>query len=53
VSHVGNQDPKHVEHVLSYWRVSLENPKHVLFMRYEEMKEEPQETCGLLGVSFY
>ncbi|AAF19534.1 F23N19.2 [Arabidopsis thaliana] len=31
-------------------RWSLENPKHVLFMRYEEMKEEPQETCGLLGV---
>ncbi|KAJ4877348.1 Cytosolic sulfotransferase 1 [Raphanus sativus] len=30
------------EHVLSYWRRCLEDPKKVLFMRYEEMKEEPR-----------
>ncbi|KAF3527029.1 hypothetical protein F2Q69_00050715 [Brassica cretica] len=29
------------EHVLSYWRDSLEDPQHVLFMRYEEMKSAP------------
>ncbi|CAH8388990.1 unnamed protein product [Eruca vesicaria subsp. sativa] len=29
------------DQVLSYWRGSLEDPKHVLFMRYEELKEEP------------
>ncbi|CAH8292772.1 unnamed protein product [Eruca vesicaria subsp. sativa] len=29
------------DHVLSYWRGSLEDPSHVLFMKYEEMKEEP------------
>ncbi|WZZ67893.1 hypothetical protein YC2023_079263 [Brassica napus] len=29
------------EHVLSYWRGSLEDPQHVLFMRYEEMKSAP------------
>ncbi|CAF2062217.1 unnamed protein product [Brassica oleracea] len=29
------------EHVLSYWRGSLENPQRVLFMRYEEMKSAP------------
>ncbi|KAF2620866.1 hypothetical protein F2Q68_00040752 [Brassica cretica] len=29
------------ENVLTYWRGSLEDPKHVLFMRYEEMKSEP------------
>ncbi|CAH8358189.1 unnamed protein product [Eruca vesicaria subsp. sativa] len=29
------------EHVLSYWRGSLEDPEHVLFMRYEELKTEP------------
>ncbi|KAJ4883388.1 Cytosolic sulfotransferase 1 [Raphanus sativus] len=29
------------DHVLSYWRGSLEEPSHVLFMRYEEMKEDP------------
>ncbi|CAA7026757.1 unnamed protein product [Microthlaspi erraticum] len=29
------------DHALSYWRGSLENPNHVLFMRYEELKTEP------------
>ncbi|KAH0863936.1 hypothetical protein HID58_081147 [Brassica napus] len=29
------------ENVLSYWRGSLEDPEHILFMRYEEMKSEP------------
>ncbi|ESQ54645.1 hypothetical protein EUTSA_v10026528mg [Eutrema salsugineum] len=29
------------DHILSYWKVSLENPKHVLFMRYDEMKTDP------------
>ncbi|RID55586.1 hypothetical protein BRARA_G02838 [Brassica rapa] len=29
------------ENVLSYWRGSLEDPEHVLFMRYEEMKSDP------------
>ncbi|XP_010440548.1 PREDICTED: cytosolic sulfotransferase 1-like [Camelina sativa] len=29
------------DNVLSYWKGSLEDPKHVLFMRYEDLKEEP------------
>ncbi|XP_010458819.1 PREDICTED: cytosolic sulfotransferase 1-like [Camelina sativa] len=29
------------DHALSYWSGSLENPKQVLFMRYEELKSEP------------
>ncbi|XP_023634253.1 cytosolic sulfotransferase 1 [Capsella rubella] len=29
------------DNVLSYWEGSLKDPKHVLFMRYEELKEEP------------
>ncbi|CAF1696481.1 cytosolic sulfotransferase 1-like [Brassica napus] len=29
------------DQVLSYWRGSLEDPSRVLFMKYEEMKEEP------------
>ncbi|CAH8341946.1 unnamed protein product [Eruca vesicaria subsp. sativa] len=29
------------DHVLSYWRGSLKDPSHVLFMKYEEIKEEP------------
>ncbi|KFK43388.1 hypothetical protein AALP_AA1G119500 [Arabis alpina] len=29
------------ENVLSYWRGSLEDPKHVLFMTYEDLKAEP------------
>ncbi|CDY34676.1 BnaC04g20070D [Brassica napus] len=31
------------DHLLSYWRGSFKDPKHVLFMRYEEMKAEPHE----------
>ncbi|WZZ51503.1 hypothetical protein YC2023_051610 [Brassica napus] len=31
------------EHLLSYWLRILEDPKHVLFMRYEEMKSEPRD----------
>ncbi|CAA7039309.1 unnamed protein product [Microthlaspi erraticum] len=37
------------DHVLSYWRRSLEDPKHVLFMRYEEMKAEPREQIKRLA----
>lgn len=29
------------ENVLSYWKGSLEDPEHVLFMRYEDLKAEP------------
>ncbi|KAL1202356.1 Cytosolic sulfotransferase 5 [Cardamine amara subsp. amara] len=37
------------DQVLSYWRRSLEDPKHVLFMRYEEMKAEPREQIKRLA----
>ena len=37
------------EHILSYWRGSLEDPKHVLFMRYEEMKSEPRDQIKRLA----
>ncbi|VVB15932.1 unnamed protein product [Arabis nemorensis] len=30
------------KNVLSYWRKSLEDPNHVLFMRFEELKTEPR-----------
>ncbi|XP_010523511.1 PREDICTED: cytosolic sulfotransferase 5-like [Tarenaya hassleriana] len=30
------------DHVLSYWKASLENPKHVIFMKYEDLKKEPR-----------
>ncbi|KAJ0575297.1 putative flavonol 3-sulfotransferase [Helianthus annuus] len=30
------------EHVLSYWRVSLELPDKILFLKYEEMKKQPE-----------
>ncbi|XP_010460594.1 PREDICTED: cytosolic sulfotransferase 7-like [Camelina sativa] len=29
------------EHVLSYWKGSLEDPKNVLFLKYEELKTDP------------
>ncbi|KAM6567970.1 hypothetical protein CsatA_027098 [Cannabis sativa] len=28
------------DHVLGFWRASLENPEKVLFLKYEEMKED-------------
>ncbi|KAK9155656.1 hypothetical protein Sjap_003136 [Stephania japonica] len=28
------------EHILGYWKVSLERPEKVLFMKFEEMKED-------------
>ncbi|WZZ13099.1 hypothetical protein YC2023_106188 [Brassica napus] len=37
------------EHLLSYWRGSMEDPKHVLFMRYEEMKAEPRDQIKRLA----
>lgn len=30
------------DHILGYWKASLESPNKVLFMRYEEFKSEPQ-----------
>ncbi|XXG47829.1 hypothetical protein AAC387_Pa02g2404 [Persea americana] len=29
------------EHVLGYWKASLERPERVLFIKYEELKEDP------------
>ncbi|ESQ50121.1 hypothetical protein EUTSA_v10002041mg [Eutrema salsugineum] len=37
------------EHLLSYWRGSLEDPKRVLFMKYEEMKEKPHDQIKRLA----
>ncbi|THG16240.1 hypothetical protein TEA_010530 [Camellia sinensis var. sinensis] len=31
------------DHVLGYWKESLENPGKILFLKYEEMKEKPDE----------
>ncbi|KAF3531929.1 hypothetical protein DY000_02038432 [Brassica cretica] len=28
------------DHILSYWKASLENPKRVMFMRYDEVKAD-------------
>ncbi|KAK8522693.1 hypothetical protein V6N13_115652 [Hibiscus sabdariffa] len=30
------------DHVLGYWKESLENPDRVLFLKYEDMKEQPK-----------
>nr|XP_043629246.1 flavonol 3-sulfotransferase-like [Erigeron canadensis] len=30
------------DHVLGFWKASLESPNKILFLRYEELKREPQ-----------
>ncbi|OMO72739.1 hypothetical protein COLO4_27483 [Corchorus olitorius] len=37
VSHVG----PYWDHVLEYWKWSLQNPEKILFLKYEELKKEP------------
>ncbi|XVE74392.1 hypothetical protein DITRI_Ditri12bG0013600 [Diplodiscus trichospermus] len=44
------------DHVLGYWKESLENPQRVLFLKYEEMKEHPKaqlvRLAQFLGLPF-
>ncbi|KAB1214329.1 Cytosolic sulfotransferase 13 [Morella rubra] len=44
------------DHVLSYWKESLEKPQKVFFLKYEEMKEQPtthlKRLAEFLGCSF-
>ncbi|KAI3513941.1 hypothetical protein L1887_12183 [Cichorium endivia] len=35
------RDPKD-EHVLSYWKASLDAPDKILFLKYEEVKQQPE-----------
>ncbi|KAI3966088.1 hypothetical protein MKW92_044666 [Papaver armeniacum] len=44
------------DHVLGYWKESLENPHKVLFMKYEDLKKEPKtqlkRLAEFMGCSF-
>ncbi|KAK8693841.1 hypothetical protein V6N13_071409 [Hibiscus sabdariffa] len=44
------------EHMLGYWKESSERPNNVLFMKYEDMKEDPishlKMLANFLGVPF-
>ncbi|XVE83082.1 hypothetical protein DITRI_Ditri16bG0058500 [Diplodiscus trichospermus] len=44
------------DHVLGYWKASLESPKKVLFLKYEDVKKEPwvcvRKMAEFLGVPF-
>ncbi|KAI7750582.1 hypothetical protein M8C21_022491 [Ambrosia artemisiifolia] len=37
------------EHVLSYWRASLESPDKILFLKYEEIKKQPEMVVRMLA----
>ncbi|MCL7035572.1 hypothetical protein MKW94_020465 [Papaver nudicaule] len=38
------------DNVLGYWKMSLESPERVLFLKYEEMKKEPKTHLMKLAV---
>ncbi|KAG6654092.1 hypothetical protein CIPAW_05G121700 [Carya illinoinensis] len=44
------------DHVLSFWKESIENPQKVLFLKYEKMKEQPtyelRKVAEFLGCPF-
>ena len=44
------------DHILSYWKASLENPKRVMFVRYDEVKTDPhgqvKKLAEFLGCPF-
>ncbi|KAL2921958.1 Cytosolic sulfotransferase 15 [Bienertia sinuspersici] len=44
------------EHVLGYWKMSLEQPDKVLFLKYEDLKEDPayhlKRVADFIGMSF-
>ncbi|KAL9237879.1 hypothetical protein vseg_012376 [Gypsophila vaccaria] len=44
------------EHVIGYWKMSLEQPDKVLFLNYEEMKEDPshhvKKIAEFVGIPF-
>ncbi|PIA59982.1 LOW QUALITY PROTEIN: hypothetical protein AQUCO_00400693v1 [Aquilegia coerulea] len=44
------------EHVLDFWKLSLEKPKHVLFLKYEDMKADTnshiKKMADFLGYPF-
>nr|XP_017225286.1 PREDICTED: cytosolic sulfotransferase 13-like [Daucus carota subsp. sativus] len=45
------------DQILGYWKESQKNPHKVLFMRYEEMKDEPylqlRRLANFLGIPFF
>ncbi|MBA0732192.1 hypothetical protein Gogos_016298 [Gossypium gossypioides] len=45
ISHYG----PYWDHVLGYWKANLETPEKVLFLKYEELKEEPSVVVKRLG----
>ncbi|KAE8676927.1 putative sulfotransferase [Hibiscus syriacus] len=45
VSHYG----PYWNHVLGYWKASLENPEKILFLKYEDLKKDPFVVVKRLG----
>ncbi|KAK8515829.1 hypothetical protein V6N13_096846 [Hibiscus sabdariffa] len=45
ISHYG----PYWDHVLGYWKASLENPEKILFLKYEDLQKEPFAVVKRLG----
>ena len=41
------------DHVMEFWNASLERPQNVLFLKYEDLKEDVIVDSRILGAPFF
>ncbi|KAL9996221.1 putative quercetin-3-sulfate 4'-sulfotransferase [Helianthus debilis subsp. tardiflorus] len=45
----GFQDGPYWDHILGYWKASLETPERILFLKYEDLKRTPTSNVKRLA----